>query len=266
MNHLDALENESIYVLREAFNSFKKLGMLWSVGKDSSVLMWLARKAFFGRVPFPVIHIDTSYKMPEMIAFRDRMAREWGLDLIVGQNEAALADGMNPSRGRVVCCGALKTDALKSVVDRHDFEGIILGIRRDEEGTRAKERVFSPRGQDSAWDAQHQPPEFWDQYNTDFPPGTHVRVHPLLQWSEIDVWRYIERENIPILDLYFAKNGRRYRSLGCAPCTGPMFSTASTIAEIVEELETTRVSERAGRAQDKEAEDAFERLRNKGYM
>ena len=126
--------------------------------------------------------------------------------------------------------------------------------------------MFSPRGQDSAWDAQHQPPEFWDQYNTDFPPGTHVRVHPLLQWSEIDVWRYIERENIPILDLYFAKNGRRYRSLGCAPCTGPMFSTASTIAEIVEELETTRVSERAGRAQDKEAEDAFERLRNKGYM
>ena len=113
MNHLDALENESIYVLREAFNSFKKLGMLWSVGKDSSVLMWLARKAFFGRVPFPVIHIDTSYKMPEMIAFRDRMAREWGLDLIVGQNEAALADGMNPSRGRVVCCGALKTDALE---------------------------------------------------------------------------------------------------------------------------------------------------------
>ncbi len=266
MDHLDALENESVYILREAFNRIDRLALLWSIGKDSSVLLWLIRKAFFGHVPFPCVHIDTSYKIPEMIEFRDRMAREWGLELIVGRNEAALAEGMNPDRGRVVCCGALKTAALKQTLAEHKLDGVILGIRRDEEGTRAKERVFSPRGADSRWDFRDQPPEFWNQYMTDFPPGTHVRIHPLLAWTELDVWRYIEREGIPVVDLYFAKNGRRYRSLGCAPCTGPIESTATTVSEIIAELADTRIAERAGRAQDREAEDAFERLRVDGYM
>jgi sulfate adenylyltransferase subunit 2 len=265
-DRLDALESQSVYILREAFRSFDRKAMLWSIGKDSNVLLWLARKAFFGHVPFPVIHIDTSYKLPEMIEFRDRMAKEWGLELIVGRNEAALAAGMNHTRGRVVCCQALKTDALKQVIEAHGFTGIMLGIRRDEEGTRSKERVFSPRGENAAWDVKNQPPEFWDQYKTDFPPGTHVRIHPLLHWSELDVWRYIAREEIPVVGLYFARNGMRYRSLGCAPCTGMVPSAAATVAEIVAELESTRVSERSGRAQDKESEDAFERLRAGGYM
>ncbi len=146
------------------------------------------------------------------------------------------------------------------------FTGVIVGIRRDEEGTRAKERVFSPRNETAEWDFKDQPPEFWDQFKTDFAPGTHLRIHPLLHWGELDVWRYIERENIPMVDLYFAKNGRRYRSLGCGPCTGTVPSTATTVAEIIEELQTTRISERSGRAQDKESEDAFERLRSQGYM
>ncbi len=266
LDRLDALESQSVYILREAFHGCEKTAMLWSIGKDSNVLMWLARKAFFGHVPFPVVHIDTSYKLPEMIAFRDRMAKEWGIELIVGQNRAALDAGMNHTKGRVVCCGALKTQPLRETVAAHGFTGIILGIRRDEEGTRAKERVFSPRGEDANWDFKNQPPEFWDQYKTDFPAGTHVRIHPLLHWTEIDVWRYIRRENIPVVDLYFAREGRRYRSLGCAPCTGTVASEAATVDEIIAELESTRISERSGRAQDQESEDAFERLRTSGYM
>ncbi|MEE9300472.1 MAG: sulfate adenylyltransferase subunit CysD [Alphaproteobacteria bacterium] len=263
---LDALEAESVYILREAFNRLDKLAMLWSVGKDSNVLLWLTRKAFFGHVPFPVIHIDTSYKIPEMIAFRDRLVKEWGLDLIIGRNEVALAAGMNHKKGRVVCCTALKTEALKRVIGEHGFTGVIAGIRRDEEGTRAKERVFSPRGEKAEWNFRDQPPEFWDQYKTDFPPGTHLRVHPLLHWTELDVWRYIRREAIPVVELYFAKRGQRYRSLGCLPCTGTIKSEAVNLDGIIRELESTLVSERSGRAQDREAEDAFERLRADGYM
>jgi sulfate adenylyltransferase subunit 2 len=266
MSDLDALESESVFILREAFRKVAKLGLLWSIGKDSNVLVWLARKAFFGRVPFPVIHIDTSYKLPEMIAFRDRMAREWGLELIIGQNRDALAGGMSPARGRITCCSALKTDGLKQVIERHAFTGIIAGIRRDEEGTRAKERVFSPRGENAQWDFRDQPPEFWNHFNTEYPPGVHLRIHPLLHWTELDVWRYIRREGIPVVDLYFARDGRRYRSLGCAPCTGTVASEAQSIDEIIAELAATRTAERAGRAQDQEAEDAFERLRASGYM
>jgi sulfate adenylyltransferase subunit 2 len=265
-DELDALESRSIYIFREAFNRIDKLAMLWSIGKDSNVLLWLARKAFFGHVPFPVLHVDTSYKIPEMIEFRDRMAKEWKLNLIVGQNKAALADGMNNTRGKVVCCGALKTEPLKELVRERGYTGLFLGIRRDEEGTRAKERVFSPRSETAEWDVKDQPPEFWDQFKTDFAPGTHLRIHPLLHWTELDVWRYIQREDIPVVDLYFSKNGQRYRSLGCAPCTLPMQSEAKTVAEIITELATTKISERAGRAQDKESEDAFERLRTQGYM
>ncbi|MBI2240186.1 MAG: phosphoadenosine phosphosulfate reductase family protein, partial [Magnetospirillum gryphiswaldense] len=169
-------------------------------------------------------------------------AKEWNLPLIVGQNKAALDAGMHPSQGRVNCCSALKTEGLKALLAEHGFTGVIAGIRRDEEGTRAKERVFSPRNDTNEWDVRDQPPEFWDQFKTDFAPGTHLRIHPLLAWTELDVWRYIAREGIPVVDLYFAKNGQRYRSLGCAPCTGSIASTASTVEEIVEELETTKTS------------------------
>jgi len=265
-DHLDALESLSVYILREARAKLPRLAALWSIGKDSTVLLHLIRKAFLGQVPFPVLHIDTSYKIPEMIAWRDRVARELGLDLVVGTNKDALAAGMNHTLGRVTCCTALKTEALRQTVDARGFGGLILGIRRDEESTRAKERVFSPRDRAFAWDPSDAPPEFWDQFQTDCPAGTHVRVHPLLHWTELNVWEYIEREAIPVVDLYFAKNGKRYRSLGCAPCTGTIDSNARTVREIVEELRATRTAERSGRAQDLESEDAFERLRASGYM
>lgn len=266
MDNLDALESQSIYIFREAFNKVERLAMLWSIGKDSNAMLWLARKAFFGHVPFPLIHVDTKKKIPEMIEFRDRYAKEWNLNLIVDSNHQAIAAGMGPEQGKVVCCSALKTEGLKAVIAAHGFTGVFAGIRRDEEGTRAKERIFSPRGILSQWDVRDQPPEFWEQFNADVPPGAHLRIHPLLPWTEIDIWRYIRREGIPLVDLYFAKNGQRYRSLGCAPCTSPMASTASTVDEIIKELENTKVSERSGRAQDKESEDAFERLRVEGYM
>ncbi|MEO0034948.1 MAG: hypothetical protein RLZZ501_971 [Pseudomonadota bacterium] len=266
MNDLDALESQSVYILREAFNRLDRIGLLWSIGKDSNVLLWLVRKAFLGHVPFPVIHVDTHHKIPEMIEFRDRMAREWNLPLVIGENRAALESGMGPERGRVECCTALKTEGLKQVVADLKLTGVIAGIRRDEEGTRAKERVFSPRSETAEWDVRDQPPEFWDQFKTDFPPGTHLRIHPLLAWTELDVWRYIQRESIPLVSLYFANNGKRYRSLGCAPCTSPIESEARSVEEIIAELETTRIAERAGRAQDRASEDAFERLRVGGYM
>ena len=264
--HLDELEHKSVFVIREARAKLENLAMLWSIGKDSTVLLWLVRKAFFGHVPFPLVHVDTTKKIPEMIAYRDKFAKEWGLDLVVETNHEALAQGMGPHLGKVVCCTALKKDALESVVRKKGYKGILAGIRRDEEGTRAKERYFSPRGRAFNWDVQDQPPELWDQFKTDFEPGTHVRVHPLLHWTELDVWEYIAREKIPVTDLYFAKEGRRYRSLGCAPCTGSIESNARNAEEVVAELRATRVPERAGRAQDQETEDAFERLRAAGYM
>jgi len=246
MSDLDELESQSVFILREAFRKVEKLGLLWSIGKDSNVLVWLARKAFFGRVPFPAIHIDTSYKLPEMIQFRERMAREWGLDLIVGQNRAALADGMNHTKGRVACCSALKTDGLKDIIARHGFAGIIAGVRRDEEGTRAKERVFSPRAENAEWNFRDQPPEFWNYFNTEFPPGVHLRIHPLLHWTELDVWRYVRREGIPMVDLYFARNGRRYRSLGCGPCTGTVASKAADIGLMVAPMPSRSYTIRSG--------------------
>ena len=267
--HLDALENESIYILRETFRHFKNSAMLWSIGKDSCVMLWLARKAFFGHVPFPCVHVDTSFKIPEMIEFRDRLALEWNLQLVVGQNKAALAAGRTFPAGvldRVACCTALKRDPLAAVIAEKNYEAVLVGIRRDEEGTRAKERYFSPRNQNFEWDFRDQPPELWDQFKTDYEPGTHLRVHPLLHWTELNVWEYIDREGIPVVDLYFARNGFRYRSLGCAPCTKPVASTARSVREIIEELRTTKTAERSTRAQDQETEDAFERLRAGGYM
>jgi sulfate adenylyltransferase subunit 2 len=264
MDHLDAIESESIYIMREAFNRIDRLAMLWSVGKDSNVLVWLAKKAFFGHVPFPVIMLDTGKKLPEMYTFRDLYHERWALDLVIMQ--CPPIETIDPTLPPATRSAARKTAALKQVIADKQLNGIIAGIRRDEEGTRAKERVFSPRGEAGRWDYRDQPPEFWDQYNTEFPPDTHIRVHPLLHWTELDIWRYIEREGIPLVDLYFAKNGKRYRSLGDHDITSPVRSTASTIAEIIAELEATNVAERSGRAMDHESEDSFERLRSDGYM
>jgi sulfate adenylyltransferase subunit 2 len=270
MDYLSKLENQSIYIFREAFNKFENLAMLWSIGKDSTVLLWLARKAFFGHVPFPLVHVDTSYKIPSMIEYRDRLAREWNLQLIVGQNQTVLREGRTFPEGkatRVECCGTLKKDGLKAVLEQHRFTGVIVGVRRDEDPTRAKERYFSPRDKNMEWNVADQPPELWDQFKTDYQAGTHIRIHPLLHWTELNIWEYIERENIPVIPLYFAnEKGERYRSIGCYPCTFPMKSNARTVREIIEELRQTRTPERAGRAQDKESEDAFEKLRRDGYM
>lgn len=286
MSQLDELEEQSVFIFREAYKHFKQLCMLWSIGKDSTVMLWLARKAFFGHVPFPLVHIDTSYKVPSMIEYRDRLAREWGLQMVVGQNRQALADGMNHTRGRLVCCRALKTDALRHTLDGtwprvrmgsdgqyHEDEnpepytGVIVGARADEEGSRSKERYFSPRDHHGDWDIADQPPELWNQFKTDFAPGTHVRIHPLLDWTEINVWEYIERENIPIIDIYFDKGaGKRYRSIGCECCTAMIDSPARTTQEIIVELRATNIPERAGRAQDQEDTYAMEKLRRDGYM
>jgi sulfate adenylyltransferase subunit 2 len=270
MDHLSRLEEQSVYILREAFHKFERLAMLWSIGKDSTVLLWLARKAFLGHVPFPLVHVDTTFKIASMIEYRDALVREWNLKLIVGKNEPVLRAGLTFPEGkatRVECCGTLKKDALKKVIDEHGFTGVIVGVRRDEEPTRAKERYFSPRDRNMEWNVTDQPPELWDQFKTDFEPGSHIRIHPLLHWTELNVWEYIQRESIPLIPLYFAnEEGKRYRSLGCAPCTGQIDSRASNVAEVIEELRQTRTSERSGRAQDKESEDAFEKLRRDGYM
>jgi len=286
MSQLDDLEEQSIFIFREAYKHFKQLCMLWSIGKDSTVLLALARKAFFGNVPFPLVHIDTSYKVPSMIRYRDELARKWGLQMVVGQNREALADGMSHHRGRLVCCKALKTDALRHTLDgswprlrmgqdgqyyeeekREAFTGVIVGARADEEGSRSKERYFSPRDHNSDWDVADQPPELWSQFKTDFAPGTHVRIHPLLDWTEINIWEYIERERVPIIDLYYDDGtGHRYRSLGCETCTAKIDSTATSTQEILVELRATKVPERAGRAQDQEDTYAMEKLRREGYM
>ncbi|RKY09037.1 MAG: sulfate adenylyltransferase [Planctomycetota bacterium] len=293
MNQLDALETQSVFILREAYRSFKDLVMLWSIGKDSTVLLWLARKAFFGHVPIPLMHVDTSYKVPEMIEYRDRFALEWKLNLIVGQNKEALANKQTFPDGnlsRLDCCKKLKSEALKHtlsgewprwVMDHstgkfvkdekaQPFTGVIVGARADEEGSRSKERYFSPRDRHSEWDVAEQPPELWNQFNTDFAPGTHIRIHPLLDWTELNIWEYIEREKIPIIDLYFDKGtGRRYRSLGCAPCTGTVDSTAKNVPEIIDELKSgkfSNIAERSGRQQDAEDGGGLETLRRDGYM
>lgn len=266
-DRLTLLEQESLYIIREAYRKIPNLAMLWSIGKDSTVMLHLAQKAFFGHLPIPLVHIDTSYKIPAMIEYRDKLIAEKGFKLLVGQNHEALANGMRPELGRLTCCGALKTEALRLTVEEHQFGGLLLGIRRDEEGSRSKERVFSPRNRQAEWNVKDQPPEFWDTYQTDFEPGDHIRVHPILHWNELDIWEYIERENIPVHPLYFSNpEGKRYRSLGCAPCTHPIESKAASISEIITELKASNVSERAGRAQDQENAHAMEQLRRKGYM
>ncbi|MBU3759852.1 MAG: sulfate adenylyltransferase subunit 2 [Candidatus Omnitrophica bacterium] len=293
MNQLDKLESQSVYIIREAYANFKNLAMLWSIGKDSTVLLWLARKAFLGHVPFPLVHIDTAYKLPEMIAYRDRLALEWGLNMVYGQNREALEKKQTFPDGaldRVSCCKALKTEALRNTLsgqwpryrmdhqlrkyvpdtNREPYTGVIVGVRADEEGSRSKERYFSPRDKRNDWDVGDQPPELWNQFKTDFAPGTHIRIHPLLDWTELDIWEYIDRENIPVTDLYFDRGeGKRYRSLGCHPCTFPVDSTAKNVKDIVQELKTGKfrnIAERSGRAQDKEDGGGLETLRRGGYM
>ncbi len=293
MDQLDQLENISIHILREAYANFKNLCMLWSIGKDSTVILWLARKAFFGHVPFPLVHVDTNYKIPEMIKYRDRLTKEWKLNMVVGQNKEALEKKETFPDGnvdRITCCRNLKTLALKNTLSgegiRYRFNhekgaykidkntepltGVILGVRSDEEGSRSKERYFSPRDIQNTWEVGDQPPEFWNQFKTDFVPGTHVRIHPLLDWTELNIWEYIKKENIPTVSLYYNQgNGKRYRSLGCYPCTFPIESESRNVDEIIEELRSGKLStiaERSGRAQDAEDGGGLETLRREGYM
>lgn len=263
-DYLDALEAQTIFILREARAELDPLAMLWSIGKDSNALLWMARKAFFGRVPFPVIQLDTEMELPEVYAFRDWAVAEWALDLKI---ELCPPEAeMDPTLPPATRAAMRKTAGLANVLTAGGYRGILAGIRRDEQSTRAKERVFSPRGLDGAWDFRNQPPELFDQYKTELPEGCHVRIHPLLHWTELDIWRYTKREGIPVVPLYFARDGRRYRSLGEKNITFPIESSAATIDDIIAELEATRVPERAGRAMDHEAEDSFEVLRRAGYM
>ena len=293
MDHLDKLEAQSVYIFREAYREFKNLVMLWSIGKDSTVLLWLARKAFFGHVPMPMLHIDTHFKIPEMIEYRDRLAREWRLNILYGENREALERKDTYPDGacdRIACCRRLKTEALKHTLSgewpRYRFDhglgryvrdsnterytGVIVGVRADEEGSRSKERYFSPRDRENDWDVGDQPPEMWNQFKTDFAPGTHVRIHPLLDWTELNIWEYIEREKIPLVSLYFDQGENlRYRSLGCYPCTKPVRSSARTVKEIIAELREGKfanIAERSGREQDKEDGGGLETLRREGYM
>jgi len=293
MDRLAQLENKSVHILREAYANFKNLCMLWSIGKDSTVLLWLTRKAFFGHVPFPLVHIDTSFKIPEMIAYRDRLVEEWHLNLIYGQNQEALAEHRTFPDGsvdRITCCRLLKTEALKHTLSGawprfrfnhvkkayerdpnvEPYTGVIVGARADEEGSRSKERYFSARTEQNEWDIAEQPPEFWNQYKTEFAPGTHVRVHPLLDWTELNIWEYIEREGIPTVSLYYDQgDGMRYRSLGCGPCTESVESSSQDVADIIVELKSGKfanVAERSGRAQDKDDGGGLETLRRDGYM
>jgi sulfate adenylyltransferase subunit 2 len=264
MSDLDDLESQSIYIVREAYNRVKPLGMLWSIGKDSTALLWLIRKAFFGRVPFPLIMLDTAMELPEVYEFRDQLQAAWQLDVRV--EPCPPEAEMDPTLPPASRAAARKTEGLKTLLRRDGYKGIFVGIRRDEQSMRGKERVFSPRSADGTWDFKDQPAEFWDQYKTDFATGTHLRIHPLLHWTELDIWRYTQREGIPFVPLYLARDGLRYRSLGERNITRPIESTAATLDDIIAELAETTVPERAGRIMDDETEDAFERLRTSGYM
>jgi len=296
LTHLEALEAESIYILREAAAEFARPVMLYSIGKDSSVMLRLAQKAFFpGKIPFPLLHVDTSYKFPEMIEFRDSYAKEIGAELIVHQNREALAAGANPfALGTQKCCGLLKTRALLDALAAGGFDAAFGGARRDEEKSRAKERVYSFRDNLGQWDPKNQRPELWNTFNSRIEKGESIRVFPLSNWTELDVWLYIHAERIPIVPLYYAKerevverNGSlvvihseqellpgektkfvkcRMRSLGCVPCTGAIRSEAQTVPEIIEEMLTFRRSERENRAIDHDEEGSMEIKKREGYF
>lgn len=264
--HIQELEQKSIILLREAKAQFKNIACLWSTGKDSTAAVWLCKKAFFGKIPFPVVHIDTGYKFPEIYEFRDKIAKEWGFNLVIAKNEKALKQRMAPEKGRLDCCTLLKTEALKNLIRKEKYDALILAIRRDEHGIRAKERYYSPRDEEFRWNYADQPAELWDLYVKPSEDFSHMRVHLILHWTELDVWQYMKQEKLPVNPLYFAKDGKRYRSLGCMPCTVPVPSNAKTIDEIVEEIKTSKTPERAGRAQDKEKAYMMQKLRSLGYM
>ncbi len=296
LNHLQALEAESIAIMREAVAEFAHPVMLYSIGKDSSVMLRLAQKAFYpGRIPFPLLHVDTSYKFPEMIAFRDAYTKEIGAELIVHRNEEAIAAGANPyTLGTQNCCGLLKTRSLLDGLAEGGFDAAFGGARRDEEKSRAKERVYSFRDGAGQWDPKNQRPELWSLYNSRLRKGESIRVFPLSNWTELDIWLYLYAEKIPIVSLYFAKErpliirgGQmtlvhdgmkllpgeqvrtekvRMRSLGCLPCTGAMRSEADTLPKIIEELLTFRRSERENRAIDHDEEGSMEVKKREGYF
>ena len=296
LGHLAALEAESIYILREAAAEFSRPVMLYSIGKDSSVMLRLAQKAFYpGGIPFPLLHIDTSYKFPEMIEFRDSYTREIGAELIVHQNREALERGASPFvLGTQRCCGLLKTKALLDALSAAGCNAAFGGARRDEEKSRAKERIYSFRDAQGQWDPKNQRPELWNLFNSRIEKSESIRVFPLSNWTELDVWLYIHAENIPIVPLYYARerqavvrNGAivliyspdellpgekvqwikcRMRSLGCIPCTGAIRSEADTVPKIIEEMISFRRSERENRAIDHDEEGSMELKKREGYF
>jgi sulfate adenylyltransferase subunit 2 len=296
LNHLQTLEAESLYIMREAVAEFARPVMLYSIGKDSSVMLRLAQKAFYpGKIPFPLLHVDTSYKFSEMIAFRDSYVREIGAELIVHRNEHALAAGASPwTLGTQNCCGALKTRSLLDALEAGGFDAAFGGARRDEEKSRAKERVYSFRDAHGQWDPKNQRPELWSLYNSRLRKGESIRVFPLSNWTELDIWLYLYAEQIPIVPLYFAeerlvvnrggtltlvdettrllpherpeKMKVRMRSLGCSPCTGAIRSEADTLPKIIEELIGFRRSERENRAIDHDEEGSMELKKREGYF
>ncbi len=296
LSQLKQLEAESIRIIRDAYSQFENPVMLYSIGKDSGVMVRLAQKAFFpGKVPFPLLHIDSTFKFKEMIQFRDRFCKEEGLDLLVHSNEEGRAAGANPfDLGSRKYTDLMKTQALLAALDHHKFDCAFGGARRDEEKSRAKERIFSFRDQHHQWDPKNQRPELWANYNARVNPGESVRVFPLSNWTELDVWQYIRLENIPIVPLYFAKkrpvvdrdgmwvmvdddrlplDGEvpeermvRFRTLGCYPLTGAIESEADTVEKIVEEMMTTRLSERSTRAIDRDGDASMEQKKREGYF
>ena len=297
LGHLDALEAESIHIFREVAACFQRPIMLYSIGKDSSVLLHLLRKAFFpARPSIPLLHVDTTWKFREMIAFRDEVAAAGGVQLLVHINEDGLRQGISPlTHGATVHTDVMKTQALKQALDKYGFDAAIGGARRDEEKSRAKERVFSFRNAQHRWDPKRQRPELWSLYNTHIHKGESVRAFPLSNWTEIDVWRYIRRERIPVVPLYFAKQRPivaregalimvdderfilregekieqrmvRFRTLGCYPLTGAVESTAATLDEIIAEMAHSRSSERQGRVIDQDPSASMERKKQEGYF
>ena len=296
ISHLRLLEAESIHILREVASEFERPVMLYSIGKDSSVMLRLAQKAFYpGPLPFPLMHIDTGFKFHEMLAFRDEMARSIGAELFVWRNEPAIAAGTNPIvLDTKRCCGLLKTQALLDGLRHYNFDAAFGGARRDEEKSRAKERIYSFRDSAGQWDPKNQRPELWNLYNARIYSGESIRVFPLSNWTEMDVWQYIHQEKIPVVDLYFAKERPMYlrgdallpveqdfvarpgerpqmvrcrlRSLGCSPCTGAIRSDATTIPDIIAELISFRSSERANRVIDHDQEGSMEIKKREGYF
>ena len=297
LSHLDQLEAESIHIIREVAAECTKPVMLYSIGKDSAVMLHLARKAFHpGRLLFPLLHVDTTWKFRDMIAFRDRTARELGLDLLVHVNQDGLKRGIGPiSHGSALHTDVMKTEGLKQALDKWGFDAAFGGARRDEEKSRAKERIFSFRSAKHRWDPKHQRPELWRLYNARKNPGETIRVFPLSNWTELDVWQYIHREDIPIVPLYFAamrpvvrRDGQlimvdderlpldpgetpqmrmiRFRTLGCYPLTGAVESTATDLLAIVEEMLTATSSERQGRVIDHDQSASMEKKKQEGYF